>query len=115
MSIMSTVCRSGAALLMLAAGFTSAAPAQSRGELLYTTHCISCHSAQIHWRASKSVTDWASLKAQVRRWQGTASLAWNDADIAEVSRYLNDTVYHFDASTGPQSALGAAPGGTRVR
>lgn len=25
-------------------------PTASRGELLYSTHCIACHSTQIHWR-----------------------------------------------------------------
>ena len=70
-------------------------PAQTRGELLYSTHCVACHTTQMHWRTDKQAFDWDSLKFQVRRWQGNAGLGWNEADIAEVSRYLNETIYHY--------------------
>jgi mono/diheme cytochrome c family protein len=70
-------------------------PAETRGELLYSTHCVACHTTQMHWRNERQAFDWESLKFQVRRWQGNAGLAWNDADIAEVSRYLNESIYHY--------------------
>ena len=68
-------------------------PAETRGQLLYNTHCISCHTTQMHWRTDKKAYDWDSLKEQVRRWQGNAGLQWVDADITEVARHLNDTIY----------------------
>lgn len=71
------------------------ANAQTRGELLYTTHCVDCHTTQVHWRVNKQAVDWDSLKLQVRRWQGNAGLQWREADITEVSRYLNETIYRF--------------------
>lgn len=78
---------------------TQAAPpapgAPTRGELLYTTHCIACHNSQMHWREQRLATDWPSLRAQVRRWQGVANLGWSDDDILEVSRHLNDRIYRF--------------------
>jgi len=67
----------------------------SRGELLYTTHCIACHTAKLHWRDDKLAKDWASLNSQVYRWQRNAELKWSDDDIAEVARYLNASHYHF--------------------
>ena len=78
-------------------GLVSAQPvtAATRGELLYSTHCVACHTTQMHWRNDRQAFDWDSLKFQVRRWQGNAGLLWNDADIAEVSRYLNETIYHY--------------------
>ena len=89
---------------LLAAMASTAAPAQervpSRGELLYTTHCVACHSTQMHWRDKKLATDWPSLKAQVQRWQATARLDWNDADVTEVARYLNDTIYRHPQTSG---------------
>jgi mono/diheme cytochrome c family protein len=87
----------------------AAAPvrAQSRGELLYTTHCIECHTSQMHWRDQKLVTDWRSLEGQVRRWQGTALLAWRDEDILEVTRYLNDKFYRFERTGDPVSGTGS--------
>ena len=77
---------------------------QSRGELLYSTHCISCHTTEMHWRDKRSASNWPALKAQVRRWQDAASLAWGDSDILEVSRYLNETIYHFEQTADPISS-----------
>ena len=81
-----------AALLVLSGGLAAAdvPPSRdvSRGELLYTTHCIACHTAQVHWRAKKLATDWPNLQSQVHRWQGIAGLGWSHEDVAEVARYL---------------------------
>jgi mono/diheme cytochrome c family protein len=74
------------------------APAPTRGELLYTTHCIACHSTQMHWRDQRLASDWASLQAQVRRWQGVAKLGWTEDDILEVTRHLNDRIYRYPPS-----------------
>lgn len=70
-------------------------PPPTRGKLLYETHCIACHDSQIHWVDNRVATDWASLKAQVRRWQERAHLQWSEADIVAVARYLNDTIYRY--------------------
>lgn len=89
------------AAIVLAGLFAPAgtASAQSRGELLYTTHCIACHSTQMHWRDQRRATNLASLKEQVRLWQGRALLAWTEDDIVEVTRYLNQSIYRFDQTT----------------
>jgi hypothetical protein len=71
------------------------ASAQSRGELLYTTHCIACHSTQMHWRDKRVATDWDSLREQVRLWQDRNQLSWSEDDIVEVTRYLNQRIYRF--------------------
>jgi mono/diheme cytochrome c family protein len=75
--------------------FAPSARAQSRGELLYATHCVACHTTQMHWREKRLATDWSSLRAQVQRWQGTAMLQWNEEDVLAVTRHLNDTIYRF--------------------
>jgi len=96
-----TAARIAAAALVLASLLVpaGAAWAQSRGELLYTTHCIACHNTQVHWRDQRRATDLDSLREQVRHWQGRASLSWTDDDIAEVTRYLNQRIYRFGQST----------------
>jgi len=84
-------------------------PHESRGELLYSTHCIGCHTTEIHWRDKKLATDWAALKDQVRRWSSNTGLAWGDDDIVLVTRHLNALYYHFPVagqqtgSSGPSS------------
>jgi len=70
-------------------------PAPTRGRLLYETHCIACHNSQMHWRDGRIVRDWAGLAGQVRRWQERANLQWSDADILEVARHLNATIYRL--------------------
>ncbi len=101
---------------VLFAGFHAAAFAQSgtgaaRGELLYSTHCIACHTTQVHWRGQKLVTDWASLKRQVRRWAGNAGLGWTDEEIVDVARYLNDAYYRFESTTLTEPARLLPPRG----
>ncbi|MES2089873.1 MAG: cytochrome C [Pseudomonadota bacterium] len=82
-------------------------PAESRGELLYSTHCTVCHTAQTHWRDKKRATDWPSLKAEVQRWQAMAMLKWSEEDVLDVTRYLNDTYYRFEQT--PLSSLDPRP------
>lgn len=72
-------------------------PDNARGELLYSTHCVSCHTAQVHWRDKKLATDWPSLRAQVHRWESNIGMNWTDDDIAAVARYLNAHYYRFPA------------------
>ena len=93
-------CRSILAALCFVFGNVAAAGAQpvpdaTRGESLYSTHCIGCHGARVHWRERQITTDWAGLWAQVNRWQQVAGLEWDNADVAEVTRYLNDLHYHY--------------------
>ncbi|MDO8450990.1 MAG: cytochrome c [Rhodoferax sp.] len=80
----------------------------TRGELLYMTHCSACHSTEVHWRDKKRVTDPASLRVEVRRWQKFSGLEWSDDDVAEVAAYLNALYYHYP--TLNWSGAGASPG-----
>lgn len=88
------------ALLFILSGNLAYAGAQfprdaTRGELLYSTHCITCHNVQVHWRSRKLATDWISLKGEVRGWQEVSGLGWVDDDITEVARHLNALYYHY--------------------
>jgi mono/diheme cytochrome c family protein len=99
------------AAALLAAPAWAVAQGGSRGELLYATHCVTCHTEQMHWRVKKQATDWTSLKVQVRRWQGNASLNWSDDDVAEVARYLNARFYRFAPTGVPLTSLRRVPPG----
>lgn len=88
----------------MACGMAAAAepgPGDSRGELLYATHCVGCHTAQVHWRDKRLATNWAGLTAQVSRWQANGGLGWSDEDIVAVARYLNNVHYRFPEPAGP--------------
>ncbi len=85
-----------AALAVLCASALAQQPPATRGELLYDNHCGACHGQQMHWREKRAVTDWDSLRAMVRRWQGVAQLNWSDEEIDDVARHLNQRYYRFD-------------------
>ena len=92
-------------VLALCAGLTTAAIAQDkaarpRGELLYSTFCVSCHTTQAHWRDKRIATDMQRLREQVRRWQGNIGQSWSDADIEEVVQHLNRLYYKYPVTSG---------------
>lgn len=68
---------------------------ETRGELLYSTHCAACHTSEIHWREKRLATDLDSLKFQVRRWQASIGLVWTEDEIIDVVGYLNAAYYGF--------------------
>ena len=93
------------ALMFAALPLTAQSPpasAPSRGELLYATHCIACHTTQVHWRDRRLASDYPSLVAQVVRWQGNSGLGWTLEDVREVARYLDATIYHLPDAPPPQ-------------
>ena len=80
----------------------------TRGELLYSTHCISCHSTQLHWREKKVAKNWATLKAEVDRWQNVSGLGWREEDVTDVARYLNALYYDFPTPVAARSSTADA-------
>ncbi|MBP6252310.1 MAG: cytochrome C [Rubrivivax sp.] len=82
--------------LLLATSLAAAEP--SRGQLLYDTHCIACHSTQLHWREKRVVQDWPGLLVEVGAWQARAQLRWSAADIEAVAAYLNQTLYRLPSA-----------------
>jgi mono/diheme cytochrome c family protein len=69
----------------------------ANGELLYQTHCIDCHTTQMHWRDNRIAKDWPGLRFQVNRWQKQTGLLWSEQEVADVAHYLN--VVHYQFST----------------
>jgi mono/diheme cytochrome c family protein len=98
-----------AALSVVLSPAQSQSVSATRGELLYEAHCGACHSTQMHWREKRLATNWDTLKAQVRRWQGTARLGWSEAEVVDVARYLNDTIYRYPQTSDRVSLLVPTP------
>lgn len=82
---------------------------ETRGELLYSTHCNACHTTKIYWREQKLATDWNSLKAQVRHWQASTGLGWSEEEITDVANYLNAAHYHFPVTEQKGLSQGKNP------
>jgi hypothetical protein len=69
---------------------------EPRGELIYATYCVYCHTTQVHWRDGRLAIDWTSLRHQVRRWQDYVGLGLGEDDVDAVARYLNGRYYYFE-------------------
>ena len=96
------------AVTMATAG-AATAPAESRGELLYTTYCVGCHTTEVHWRDRRLAQNWPALKAEVTRWQKTAGLGLDAPDIDALAAYLNGLYYHFPEGDTRRSGDAAVP------
>lgn len=94
-----------AGALQTGAAVAQTAAAPSRGQALYELHCIGCHTTQMHWRANRRATDWASLREQVQLWQRNNQLSWGADDIDEVARFLNERFYRFKVPARPIAGI----------
>ncbi len=98
----------GVLLAALAEVHPAFAESASRGELLYSTHCIVCHNTQIHWRDKKLAKDWTTLQAEVQHWQKFTGVGWSDDDVTVVAQYLNALYYHYPIEEKPGESAGSS-------
>lgn len=66
-----------------------------QGSRLLDQHCSSCHGTEPYTRPDRAVKSLQDLQAQVRMCERSQDLNWSDAQIDDVSAYLNDLFYHF--------------------
>jgi len=66
-----------------------------RGQALYENHCLSCHEATVHTRATRRATSVAELQKWVATWSFHASLGWSSEEIDDVADFMNRRYYHF--------------------
>jgi hypothetical protein len=50
---------------------------------------------QARWQGERQASDWTSLQAQVRRWQGPAGADPDRASPEQAARALNEAVFRF--------------------
>jgi len=97
--VKNTLCALAAVLLLAAmaggAGTARAADLE-RGRLLYENHCQFCHNRQVHGRTDRWAGTRAELRGIVDLWQRNDRLRWSDAEIDDVTGYLNATQYKFE-------------------
>jgi len=86
-------------LAILAAFSLSNANASERGELLYENHCQECHDSSVHTRVDRLVTSPEALRAWVMSWIVHNELPWGADEAADITAYLNRTIYRFTEKT----------------
>jgi cytochrome c5 len=66
-----------------------------RGELLYENHCQGCHVSRLHVREQRRATTRAALRAWIVRWANELKLGWGEAEVDDVTDYLNRRYYRL--------------------
>ena len=67
----------------------------SRGELLYSNHCLECHESSVHIRAKHHARNIDGIRNEVARWTKQLQLKWSVRDIEDVVDFLNNRYYHY--------------------
>ena len=80
-----------------------------RGQELYETHCINCHTAGVHVRERRMADDFNGIRLWASRWNENLALGWGDDDILEVALYLNRRFYNFPCPTDVCKLLSSVP------
>lgn len=81
------------AMLVCGLAFVSGANAQSQAKTTHDTYCIMCHGTELYTRESRIANDYATLRAQVDRWQGNAALNWSNTEINIMTDWLAERYY----------------------
>ena len=87
------VAATATALAVLGARAQTADP--ERGALLYTNHCQSCHTTEVHFREQRKSKSLADVRAWVVRWTVELELDWTGEEVDDVARHLNERYYQF--------------------
>jgi len=68
-----------------------------RGKTVHDANCISCHATQVYQRDGRKVRNLRQLNKQVERCSANLAEPLSAEALEEVSAYLNQAFYHFDA------------------
>lgn len=66
-----------------------------RGQGLYENHCQECHDNQVHTRTKSKPKSLKQLRAWVINMSVYSDLDWGNAEIDDLTRYLNQQIYQF--------------------
>ncbi len=81
--------------LLLLAG---AARAQNvdRGQLLYETHCATCHTERLHDREKSVIRSYADLRAEVGKRAAMTNRRFSPDELDDIIEYLDRSHYRLD-------------------
>jgi mono/diheme cytochrome c family protein len=91
-----------ASLFLLLAVLYGAAQAQeiSRGQLLYETHCATCHTERLHEREKSAIRSYADLRAEVGKRAALTKRRFSPDEIEDIIEFLDRSHYRLDVPRG---------------
>ena len=66
-----------------------------RGQELYATQCLSCHTERLHQREKSKIRTLADLRAEVTRWSRETKQRFSAEDIEDAVRDLDLSHYRL--------------------
>ena len=81
--------------LVVLTSFAYADVDSTRGQVLYDTHCGTCHDTSAHKRENHLVTSMDELRSWVAAMGAHTELDWRVDDVEDVAFYLNLRIYRF--------------------
>lgn len=72
------------------------APDISRGQLLYETHCATCHNERLHHREKSIIRSYAALRAEVGRRAAQTNRVFSPDELEDVIEFLDRSHYRLD-------------------
>ena len=66
-----------------------------KGKKLYEAKCHGCHDTRIHTRPNRIIHTYSDLVNRVKFCDSASKAGFSDADMADVTDYLNTTFYKF--------------------
>ncbi len=82
------------AVLLAATTGVRAADAE-RGRQLNAAHCGQCHDDGLYRSGARKAKSVAQIAEKVRKGEQALGLGWSDADVADVTEFLNSTYYRL--------------------
>ena len=67
----------------------------ARGQDLYENHCRECHDNNVHTRTNSKPKSIKDLRAWIITMSVYSDLEWGNAEIDDLTRYLNQQIYQF--------------------
>jgi len=105
-------------LAALAAGLPARAADIGRGQALYESRCVGCHTKSVHNPESRRATNFGGVLAMVSRWNDTLGGDWKAEEIEDVAVYLNQRYYKYPCPSSvcaPGSASLTSPANVSAR
>jgi cytochrome c553 len=67
----------------------------TKGKQLHEAGCISCHGSEVYTRKNRRVKSVEGLIGQVHNCNNNLSRSYNDAQLNDLTKFLNETYYKF--------------------
>jgi mono/diheme cytochrome c family protein len=68
----------------------------SRGQLLYETHCATCHTERLHDREKSVIRSYADLRAEVGKRAAMTNRRFSPDELDDIIEYLDRSHYRLD-------------------